>query len=133
MLGEITNMPRQRLYFEYVDNLLIPYVYVLTFKPGELKWDKPVHYYDAIPPFNYVGIEELDDSLNNAVIYFSDFIFHENYSKRFGLNINVIKSRIQSHGVDPYVIHQLILPTDDISKLMSMIPSSERKMDFILI
>lgn len=132
-MGEIISMPRQRLYYDYVDKLLIPYIYVLTFKPGEIKWDKPVYYYDAITPFNYVGVEDLDDSLNNAIIYFSDFIFHENYRDRFGLNLNLIKKRIKSHGVDPYVINQLILPTNDISKLLSMIPSADRRMDFVII
>jgi hypothetical protein len=124
-------MPQQRLYYEYVDKLLIPYVYVLTFQSHELRWDKPVYFYGAIAPINYVGIEEFDDSLNNSVIYYSDFIFQEHNPTRFGLNLTKIKVRIESHNVDPYVINQLILHNQDISKVMSMIPG-ENKMEFIL-
>ncbi|QVY60976.1 hypothetical protein [Cytobacillus gottheilii] len=120
-------MPQQRLYFEEINKLLVPYMYVLTFKPTEIKWDKPVHFFDAITPFNYVGTEKFNENLNSAAIYFSDFIFNEVIPDRFGLNLVSIKKRIHDHGVDPYVINQFILPTNEISKVMSVIPKENNK------
>jgi hypothetical protein len=125
-------MPQQRLYFEHVNKLLIPYWYVLTFKPGELYWDKPIQFYDAITPFNHVGRDQFNSSLITKRIHLSDFIFNDYNHERFGLNLKTIRRRLELNGVDPYVVQQFILAAPDISEVLSMIPN-ERRLDLFLI
>lgn len=123
-------MPQQRLYFEYVNKLLIPYWYVLTFKKGEINWDNPVHFYDAITPFNHVERDLFDSSLITIRIRSSDFVFNDYYPEKVGLNSTLIKSRTEQQGIDPDVVQQFILPTPEINDVLSMIPK-ERIMNFV--
>jgi hypothetical protein len=124
-------MPQQRLYFEHVNKLLIPYWYVLTFKPGEICWDKPIQFYDAITPFNHVGRDHFDSSLITNKIYLSDFIFNDYNPERFGLNLKAIRKRIEQQGIDSYVVQQFILAAPEISDVLSMLPA-ERNIKFVL-
>src|SRR5690606_5230466 len=122
-------MPQQRLYHEYVESNLIPYWYVLTFTLGQINWDKPVYYYDAIKPFEFVERDEFDESLIGVSINLSDFIFNYESPNKIGLNIRSIRRRIERYGLDPSLVQQFVLSTPGIEELLMMLPE-QRKMIF---
>lgn len=124
-------MPQQRLYYDYVDNQLIPFWYVLTYQHCELNWDKPVNYYDAIKPFEYVERGEFDETLISTSIYLSDVIFNRNFPSKIGINLQSVKKRIERHGVDPYVVRQFIISTPEINELLLVLPT-DRKISFVV-
>lgn len=124
-------MPQQRLYYDYVDNQLIPYWYVLTFEYGGINWDKPVYYYEAYKPFEFIERHEFDDSIITTSISLADLIFNKHKPGQIGLNINAIKEKIFRYGVDPWVVRQLLLPSHEIGELTSMLPG-ERQMNLVL-
>jgi hypothetical protein len=124
-------MPQQRLYFEYVDNDLVPFWYVLTFKYGEVNWDNDVFYFTPIQPFEYVERYEFDESLIAVTIFYSDFVFNTSYPEKFGININSVKKRIERHGLDPDIVRQFIISIPDINDLLSMLPT-ERKLTLLV-
>lgn len=124
-------MPQQRIYYEKVDNKLIPYWYVITFDVCEVNWDKSVLYYEAIAPLSFVERDEFDESLASFSVHFSDFIVHRDKPDHLGLNLTTIKKRINRYGVDPYTIRQFIIQLSDIYEIMKLLPKST-KMLFLL-
>jgi len=122
-------MPVQRLYYDYVDKQVVPYWYVLTFKPCDINWDKPVYVFDAIMPFEFIERDEFDETLISMSIYFSDFIFNKANPGKVGLNLKSIKKRLDKYGVDPYVVRQLIVSLPDIYEVLEYLPKN-RKMSF---
>ncbi|WP_102274050.1 hypothetical protein [Cytobacillus massiliigabonensis] len=124
-------MPQQRLYYEYVNQKLIPYWYVLTFSPSELNWDKHVFYYDAIKPFEFIGRDEYDESLNVIAIKLSDLVFNIDLPGKIGIHLNEIRKRIEKKGIDPAVINQLIIPTPELDNFVKILPE-HRKINFII-
>jgi len=124
-------MPQQRIYHEYVDNQLIPYWYVLTFEHSEIRWDKPVLYYDVIAPFELEERDEFDESIASFSIYLSDFIINPNRLNQLGLNLRTIGQRIERYGIDPYVIRQFIVQIPDINDVIKLLPQ-KLKMDIFI-
>ncbi|WP_366160642.1 hypothetical protein ABXS71_17045 [Bacillus infantis] len=119
-------MPQQRLYFDYVGKILVPYWYVLTVKPGELDWDRPVHYYNAHSPFTYYDYNQFDEFQNNMALKPSDFVLNANRPGQIGILLKFIRRRIEEHGVDPYVITQFILSTPYLDDLMLHLPKENQ-------
>lgn len=123
-------MPQQRVIMDYTnEGVPFPAIYVLTFEPCEINWDKPVFYYNAIKPFK-IDVDDLDIEVINMSIHFSDFIFNEMFPSRIGLNLNALKKRIAKHPLDPESIRQFIL-SYEIDELLSRLPQ-ERKMSLLL-
>lgn len=124
-------MPQQRVYHEYVNEKLVPYWYVLTFKPFEINWDKQVHYFDVIKPFEHIERDDFDESIISFSINKSDFLINKNYPGKLGVNLNSIKRRIIQECIDPYVVNQFIVPIPDIDEILNLIPN-ERKMSVLI-
>ncbi|MBM7585795.1 hypothetical protein JOC86_002337 [Bacillus pakistanensis] len=117
-------MPQQRLYYEDVDGKVIPYWYVLTFRPGEIDWDKDFYFYTPIAPFEFFERDEFDDEVVSASIYAADFI---RKGHQLGINLKLVKKRIDQYGVDPYVVRQLIVQIPDIEEVLSYLPNKRTK------
>lgn len=124
-------MPQQRIYYDYIDGKLMPYIYVLTFQNGEINWDKPLFEYEAIKPFKHDDIYDFDHSILTCSIFFTDFIFNNNRPLHFKLNLTSIKSRLERDYIDPYVIKQFVLGTFELQELLQLLPK-ERSMKLFL-
>ncbi len=123
-------MPQQRLYYEYENGELIPYWYTLTFEMGEINWDKPAYYFDAIKPFECIERSEFDESLISISMQLSDFIFNVNSPNRLGISLRRVKNLIERHGVDPCVVQRFILSTPELNDLLAYLPM-KRQLSFI--
>ncbi|MCM3111642.1 hypothetical protein [Lederbergia lenta] len=123
-------MPQQRLYYEFVDNQLIPYWYVLTFQHQEIDWEKSIIYYDAISPFEYVERHEFDDTQVSMLIHLSDLIFNQN-TQSIGISLKNVRKRIDRYGVDPYIVQQFVLSIPDLDDFLTFLPTS-RKIAFVM-
>jgi hypothetical protein len=124
-------MPQQRLYYDYMNEQLVPYWYVLTFKPGEINWSKSILHITCIAPFEYVEREEFDESLINVSIQLSDLIFNPDVPTRIGINLTKVKKRIETHGLDPQVVLQFVIWTPDINEILSLLPN-KREMSLMI-
>lgn len=124
-------MPNQRIFYDYINGKLSPYIYVLTFDDSEINWNKPYLTYEAIQPFRHENLFEFDDSILTASIFFSDFIFNVDHPNQFKLNMQKIKNRIEWNEVDPYIIRQFVLGTYELQELLILLPQ-ERKLQFVL-
>ena len=124
-------MPQQRVYHEYVNEILVPYWYVLTFKPFEINWDKPVHYFDVIQPFEHIERDQFDESIISFSINKADFLLNNDYPGKLGINLKSLKRRILQECIDPDVVQQFIVPIPDIDEVLNLIPN-ERKLSLLL-
>lgn len=125
------NMPQQRIYHEYVNEKLVPYLYVFTFKHCEINWDKPVLYFELIKPFEFIGLDNMDDSVVSISIFKSELLINPSYSNKLGILLSSVKKRILQHDVDPDIIRQFVLPVLDLNEVLSLLPN-ERKMGIFL-
>lgn len=124
-------MPEQRLFFEYINGVLSPFWYVLTFQLCEINWDKHVFYYQPIKPFEFVEREEYDESLPGVTIHLSDLVFNYDLPGQIGINLNLVRKRIERNGVEPEVVRQLILTAPELDDFINLLPT-ERKINFML-
>ncbi|MDH5160386.1 hypothetical protein [Heyndrickxia oleronia] len=122
-------MPQQRIYHEYVNEKLVPYWYVLTFKPFEISWEKPVHYFDVIKPFKYIERNQFDESIITFSLYITDFLINADYPNKLGINLKSIKKRLTVEEIDPEIVHQFIVPIPDVDEVLNLIPN-KRKINF---
>ncbi|MGE6260914.1 hypothetical protein ACQKCU_24060 [Heyndrickxia sporothermodurans] len=124
-------MPQQRVYHEYVNEKLVPYWYVLTFKPCEINWDKSVHYFEVIKPFEYIERDEFDESIITTSLSISDFIVNQDYLEKLGLNLKAIKKRLYLERVNPEVINQFIVPILDVEEVLNLVPNERKVVSLI--
>jgi hypothetical protein len=124
-------MPQQRLYKEYVNEKLVPYWYVLTFKPGEISWSEDYYFFEPIAPFEHVERCQFDDSIISSSIYMRDFIRRPDSPHLLGLNLIRMKERIQLLGIDPCLVRQFIVCSEDLNEVLQLLPN-ERTKSFML-
>ncbi|WP_338788766.1 hypothetical protein [Metabacillus sp. FJAT-53654] len=124
-------MPKQRVYYDYVDGNLVPFWYVLTFRPNEIPWEDETYYFEVISPFEYFDRDDFDDSVLSTSIYIEDLLTNNLQESNLGLNLDQIKERILRHGVEPWEVRQLIIQLPDIEEVLKLLPN-ERKASFIL-
>jgi hypothetical protein len=119
-------MPQQRLYYEDVDGKVVPYWYVLTFRPGEIDWDKDFYFYTPIAPFRYIERDNFNDELPYTQIYY--FELFRDITERLGIDLFSIKQRMK---IDPSIFRQFVVQIPDIDEVLKLLPK-ERKMTILL-
>ncbi|MDQ0860944.1 hypothetical protein [Bacillus sp. V2I10] len=124
-------MPRQRVYYDYVNGDLVPYWYVLTFKQNEISWDRNRFFFDAIAPFEYFNRDQYNDSILSVSIFKSDLIFNQNIPNRVGIDLRNVSQRIRKYNLCPSEIRQFILPIPDIEEVLRLLPN-RRKKSFVI-
>ncbi|WP_243299735.1 hypothetical protein [Bacillus litorisediminis] len=115
-------MPQQRIYHDYINEKLVPFWYVLTFRPCEVNWDKHVHYFEIIAPFEHFNRDDFNDSIISTSLYLSDLIISESKPNQLGIYLKKVKHRILQHGIDPELVLQFIVPIPDIDEVLKLIP-----------
>jgi hypothetical protein len=115
-------MPKQQLYYEYIDGELIPYWYVLCFQSCTLNWDKPIFYFDIIKPIEYVERDEFDETKISMSISLTDLVFNYDSPGKVGIRLSAIKRRLERHKVDPYTVNQFILSVPEVNELLELLP-----------
>lgn len=125
-------MPRQRVYYDYVDGNLVPFWYVITFRSYEIPWEQETYNFEVIAPFEYFDRDDFDNSILSTSINIEDLLTNNLHKCQLGLNLNQIKQRILKHGVEPWQVSQFIIQLPDIEEVLKLLPN-ERKTSFILV
>lgn len=124
-------MPKQRVYYDYVNEELVPYWYVLTFKNNEITWDKNSFFFDAIAPYEYLNRDQYNDSIISVSIYMNDLIFNTDQLNRIGINLKNVSQRVRKYNVCPSEVKQFIIPIPDINDVLKLLPN-RRNQSFII-
>ncbi|MFD2442893.1 hypothetical protein ACFSO7_02735 [Bacillus sp. CGMCC 1.16607] len=124
-------MPQQRVYYDLVNDEMVPYWYVLTFQTGELDWNKPIFYFEVYSPFEFIGRDDFDDSIISTTILLSDLVVQSNTPSQIGINLTSLKKRLSIYNVDCDLVRQFVLTMPDVEEILSLIPN-KRTMKFVL-
>jgi hypothetical protein len=124
-------MPQQRVYKEYINGKLVPYWYVLTLQQDEINWNDDYFFFEPIAPFEFIERSDFNESIISTSIYMRDFIKRQNSPHLLGLNLIRMKERIQLLGIDPFLVRQFIVTSDDLNEVLQILPN-ERTKSFML-
>lgn len=124
-------MPKQQIYYEYVNEELVPYWFVLTFQTCEINWNEAVIYLEIAPPFEFIERDEFDDSIISTSLFITDLVMNASQEGKIGIQLNPVKERIERHGLDPDLVEQFIIPIPDINEVLHLLPNT-RKINFTM-
>jgi hypothetical protein len=116
-------VPKQRVFYDYIDGNLVPYWYVLSFRYNEIPWDQETYFFEINAPFEYFGQHDFDDSILSASVNIEDLITNEILETKLGLNLNKIKQRLYKHGTYPDEVTQFIIQLPDIEEILCLLPN----------
>lgn len=117
------NIPKQRVFYHYIDGNLVPYWYVLSFRYNEIPWNEETYFFEIIAPFEYFDRDDFDDSVLSASVNIEDLITNEILESKLGLNLNKIKQRLYKHGIYPDEVTQFIIQLPDIEEILCLLPN----------
>lgn len=107
-------MPKQRVFYDYIDGNLVPYWYVLSFRYNEIPWDHETYFF---------GRDDFDDSVLSASVNIEDLRTNEILESKLGLNLNKIKQRLYKHDTYPDEVTQFIIQLPDIEEILCLLPN----------
>ncbi|WP_042348305.1 hypothetical protein [Bacillus massiliigorillae] len=124
-------MAKQNLYFEYLNDQLVPYWYVLTLEDFEVDWDKRSFFFNVCKPTEHKERNLFDDNKISASINMSDLIISNTKPNEIGINLTSVKRRAEEYGIDPYLINQFVMQIPDINEVLTLLPN-KRTMSFTI-
>lgn len=109
-----------RVFHDYHEDKLVPLKYMISFRKGELPWDREKVFVSVSAPFDPLGIEDfLPDSLAITVTI-GDMILSADKPGKFGILLPPLKSRAVEGGVDYWDIENFVIQVADLEELLQM-------------
>jgi hypothetical protein len=109
-----------RVFYDYHDDKLVPMKYMISFRKGELPWDREKVFVPVTAPFEKLDIEDfLPDSLAITVTQ-GDMILSADKPGKFGIYLPPLKRRAVEGGVDYWDIEHLVIQVADLEELLQM-------------
>lgn len=113
--------------YDYIDDQLVPQKYVVYFGAGGIDWDMHKSLYIPVEaPFQIQSGEDLASDLMSMTISYDELLRHPEKPNSFGINLSLVKHRVEKKGGDIWGIEQFILLISDIEDIMQMTLLSER-------
>ncbi len=109
-----------RVFYDYHEGELVPQKYMITFRKGELPWDREKVFVPVTAPFERLNIEDFfTDSLALTVTQ-GDLILSADKPGKFGILLPPLKRRAVEGGVDYWDAENLIIQVADLEELLQM-------------
>jgi len=107
-----------RIYFDYHDDKLVPMQMVISFRKGDLPWDRETVFVPVIAPFEKLGVEDfLPGSLAISVTQ-GELILSADKPGKFGIHLPPLRRRALEGGVDYWDIENLVIQVADLEELL---------------
>ncbi|MCM3560639.1 hypothetical protein M4D57_18910 [Brevibacillus borstelensis] len=109
-----------RVYYDYHEGILAPQKYMISFRKGELPWDREKVFVPLAAPFERLGIEDfLPDSLVMTVSL-ENMILSADKPGKFGIFLSPLRQRAVDGGVDYWDVENLVIQMADLEELLQM-------------
>lgn len=109
-----------RVFYDYHEGALVPQKYMISFKKGELPWDREKVFVSVSAPFERLGIEDfLPDSLTLTVTL-GEMILSADKPGKFGILLPPLRQRAVDGGVDYWDVENFIIQVADLEELLQM-------------
>lgn len=119
-------MPRFTLFHDFVSGKLVPYWFVMTFKQNEIVWDNNVIYVPIAIHLEYFNRDQYDYKIPSISVSLKDIVFSNTQPGKVGIYLKSVRKRLNEYKVDPYLIHQLIIPFPDTHDFLKFIPNKKK-------
>lgn len=113
--------------YDFIDDQFVPMKYIIFFGAGFIDWNKNHNLY--IPVEAPLHLQEPDDFPSNVVsmsISYDELLRHHEKPNAFGINLALVKQRVEKAGGDIWGVEQFVLLISDIEETMQMNLLSER-------
>lgn len=108
------------VYYDYFEGKLAPAWLVISFRKGELPWNRDKVFVPISAPFKRAEIEDfLPDVLAISVTQ-GDLILSADKPGKFGIHLPPIRQRAIDGGMDYWEAENLIIQIGDLEELMQM-------------
>ncbi|KKX52539.1 hypothetical protein [Brevibacillus borstelensis] len=113
--------------YDFIDDQFVPMKYIIYFGAGFIDWNKNSSIYILIEaPFYLQQLDDFSSDVVSMSISYDELLRHHNKPNSFGINLNLVKHRVEKMGGDIWGIEQFILLVSDIEEAMQMTLLSER-------
>ncbi|MFI8714491.1 hypothetical protein [Brevibacillus brevis] len=109
-----------RVFHDYHDDKLLPQKYMISFRKGELPWDREKVFVAVSAPFEPLGIEDFFPDALAITVTLGDMILSIDKPGKFGILLSPLKQRAIEGGVDYWDIEHLIIQVADLEELLQM-------------
>lgn len=116
-----------KVIYDYHEGQLVPMKYLIYFGAGGIDWDKYKTVYIPVEaPFQLQQPDDFPSDIVSFSISFDELLRHPEKSNCFGINLSLVRHRIEKKGGDVWSIEQFVLLVSDIEEVMQMTLLSER-------
>lgn len=113
--------------YDFIDDQFVPMKYLFYFGAGCIDWDKHSTLYIPIEaPFHLEQPDEFPSEVVSLSISYDEILRHQDKPNSFGINLKLVKERIEKKGGDIWGVEQFILLISDIEEVMQMALLSDR-------
>jgi len=107
-----------RVFFDYYGDKLVPMQMVISFRKGDLSWDREKVFVPVIAPFDKMGVEDfISDSLAISVTQ-GELILSADKPGKFGIHLPPLRRRALEGGVDYWEVENLVIQMADLEELL---------------
>lgn len=115
-----------RVFYDYQEGELVPQKYMITFRKGELPWDREKVFVPITAPFERLGVEDFLPGVLALTVTQGDLILSADKPGKFGILLAPLRQRALDGGVDYWDVENLIIQVADLEELLQMNVFSER-------
>lgn len=109
-----------RVFHDYHNDKLVPLKYMISFRKGDLPWDREKVFVSVSAPFEPLSVEDfLPDSLAITITQ-GDMILSVDKPGKFGILLPPLRHRAVEGGVDCWDIENFVIQVADLEELLQM-------------
>jgi hypothetical protein len=113
--------------YEYHEGEFVPMKYLIYFGAGGIDWGKHKTVYIPVEaPFQLQQLDDFPSDIVSFSISFDELLRHPEKPNSFGIDLALIRRRVEKKGGDVWSIEQFVLLVSDIEEVMQMTLLSER-------
>lgn len=118
---------RITVHFDFIDDQFVPMKYIIYFGAGFINWnDNNSMYIPVEAPFHLQAPDDFPSDVVSMSISYDELLRHHDKPNSFGINLALLKHRVEKAGGDLWGIEQFILLVSDIEEAMQATLLSER-------
>ncbi|QRG65287.1 hypothetical protein [Brevibacillus choshinensis] len=108
------------VYYDYFEGVLSPLWYVITFRKGELNWNRDTAYVPIETPFERQSAEDFISEKMGITVTLGDLTLNEEKIGKFGIQLAPLRKRAQENMKDYWDAEYLLLQVSDLEEVLQM-------------
>lgn len=111
-----------KVFYDYFNGSLAPIWNVISFRKGELDWNKDMAFVPIEAPFERQSTEDFGSDSLGITVTLGDLTLNEEKPGMYGIKLNPLRKRALENKQDYWEAEYLMLQVADIEELLHMNP-----------